>query len=135
MNRRGFLLSLAAASFLPATAIARPRVFKRHRNNTVFRWVFHTHGQTYQRALPVIRFEKGMVANHDYLFDNIPYEGSKEKLGTFHREVHAWINKTDAIRWDKKESYYGEVLVRQYGARGCWCTATMIQRLPESRIL
>jgi hypothetical protein len=107
MDRRTFLLT-TAATLCPSIAFARRRCVK------------------CEPWLPVIRIENGRIVNTDFLFEGIP--NKKVGLDQFTREVHAWLNEPCV------GTFYGEVLVKQWGAKGCWVVATWIQILPESKI-
>jgi hypothetical protein len=126
MNRRTFLLSVAAVSLAPTIALARPRRRIICRYNQLY------NGQGGVKNLPVIRMEKGVIINQDFLFENISYHATLGVDGNFYREVRAWLNEADSVTWDGSY-YWGEVLVRQCGGWGCWGTITIIYKVPESK--
>jgi hypothetical protein len=135
MDRRTFLLATATTILCPSIALAGRRRVKCRRS----RWIC-------SHVFKIICIENGQIVNTNFLFENISYE--RAAIGSDHsyftREVHAWLNEPTIIGYAEGEGkriiggekidFYGEVLVKQWGAKGCWDVATWIERLPESKI-
>ena len=136
MNRRTFLLSIAAASLVPTVTLARPRRYKRFCYNP-------------SKILRCIRLDGNSVVNKDFIFEQIPFKPygyelvndlrwGRTLLGDKHRQVHAWLNEEDAQKCTRDDgraaAFWGEVLVGQWGRGTCEQAITFIMQLPESRV-